>query len=188
MTSPIKPHSLCCDTSVHTNRKNPTRGQTVYYICDHCGDACDISPMWLDKVTQDAITPPTKDIMTEMFEDMGHKVVDVTPKLKVANPLGLDWEIEFDKLVATNSWGNHISPFMNYDWVMGKNHTGCDHDDGYLCSHRAKVIKDFIRQALASQRLEIVKMVDGMKMPVSDEMDVAENMTLDDVLEKLKTL
>lgn len=79
------------------------------------------------------------------------------------------WQTEFDELVQYDDDGNHLAPFMNYNDELptntpeevvaaqvDKDH-GCNHDDGYFCTHRAGVIKAFIQDLLDMKAREIKK-------------------------------
>lgn len=72
----------------------------------------------------------------------------------------MTWQTEFDELVQYDDDGNHLAPFMNYNDELptntpeevvaaqvDKDH-GCNHDDGYFCTHRVGVIKAFIQDLL----------------------------------------
>lgn len=79
----------------------------------------------------------------------------------------MTWQTEFDELVQYDDDGNHLAPFMNYNDELptntpeevvaaqvDKDH-GCNHDDGYFCTHRVGVIKAFIQDLLDRKAREI---------------------------------
>lgn len=32
--------SICCKSTVRTNKINPQRGETIWFICNNCNEAC----------------------------------------------------------------------------------------------------------------------------------------------------
>ena len=100
-------------------------------------------------------------------------------------------EEEADKLLELDESGIHVKPFMNYNNGYHEKNGwdkevsleemnpdfGCTHDDGYLCEHRAHVIKQFFRsfasriveEVQKEERERIKKALVVYKCPITDD-------------------
>ena len=62
--------SKCCKAEVKTSKKNPKRGETVWYICTICNKPCDL----YDKEEDIKQTNNMEDIIQKYCEQQGYKL------------------------------------------------------------------------------------------------------------------